>query len=128
MSPHGDTTNVRKQARYREASAKRSDPRWAGGRLRGAEYRCRWGTATRGTPGREGNTGHHVCLEGPLGETPSSPTVSMKLQSMAQQAQRYPEMVCNNGLHLIDPDFLLEASRLTRKHRAPGGDQVTATP
>ena len=56
-----------------------------------------------------GNAGQNVCLEGPLGETPGSPTVSMKLQSIAQQAQRYPEMVFNNVLHLIDHDFLLEA-------------------
>ncbi len=63
-----------------------------------------------------------------MGETPGSPTVSMPLQSIAQQAQRYPEMVFNNVLHLIDQDFLLEAYRLTRKHSAPGGDQVTATP
>ncbi|HEV8714106.1 MAG TPA: hypothetical protein VGX03_14930 [Candidatus Binatia bacterium] len=62
-----------------------------------------------------------------MGETPGSPTVSMKLQSIAQQAQRYPELVCNNVFHLIDQDFLLEAYRLTRKHSAPGVDQVTAT-
>src|SRR5437660_1829328 len=62
-----------------------------------------------------------------MGETPGSPTVSMKLQSIAQQAQRYPAMVFNNVFHLIDPDFLREASRLTRRHSAPGVDQVTAT-
>jgi len=44
-----------------------------------------------------------------MGETPGSPTVSMQLQSLAQQAQRSPEMVCNNVLHLIDQAFLLEA-------------------
>src|SRR5215510_14790263 len=62
-----------------------------------------------------------------MGETPGSPTVSMKLQKIAQQAQRYQVMVFNNVFHLIDQDFLLEAYRLTRKHRAPGVDQVTAT-
>ena len=36
-------------------------------------------------------------------------------------------MVFNNGFHLIDQDFLLEAYRLTRKTSAPGIDQVTAT-
>ncbi len=51
----------------------------------------------------------------------------MKLQSIAQQAHRYPEMVCNNVFHVIDRDFLLEASRLTRKTSAPGVDKVTAT-
>ena len=63
-----------------------------------------------------------------MGETPGSPTLSMQLQSIAQQAQRSPAMVCNNVLHVIDHDFLLEASRLTRKKSAPGVDQVTATP
>src|SRR5512145_347916 len=62
-----------------------------------------------------------------MGETLGSPTVSMKLQSIAQQAQRYPAMVFNNVCHLIDHDFLLEAYRLTRKNSAPGVDQVTAT-
>ena len=51
----------------------------------------------------------------------------MQLQSMAQQAQRYPQMVCNNVFHVIDRAFLLEAYRLTRKNSAPGVDQVTAT-
>src|SRR5262245_36406184 len=62
-----------------------------------------------------------------MGETPGSPTVSMQLQRITQQAQRYPEMVFNNGFHLTDQDCLLEAYRLTRKHSAPGVDQVTAT-
>jgi len=62
-----------------------------------------------------------------MGETPGSPTVSMKLQRIAQQAQRYPAMVFNNGCHLIDRDFLRKAYRLTRKNSAPGVDQVTAT-
>jgi len=61
-----------------------------------------------------------------MGETPDSPTVSMKLQSIAQQAKRYPAMVCDNVLHLIDQEFLLEAYRQTRKNSAPGADQVTA--
>jgi len=34
--PCGDTTNRRKHARYRDASEKRSGPRWAGGSLSGA--------------------------------------------------------------------------------------------
>src|SRR4029453_19667231 len=61
-----------------------------------------------------------------MGETPSSPTVSMKLQRIAQQAKRYLEMVFNNVCHLIDRDFLLEAYRQTQKGSAPGMDQVTA--
>jgi RNA-directed DNA polymerase len=50
----------------------------------------------------------------------------MKLQKIAEQAQRYPEMVFNNVFHLIDQDFLREAYRRTRKDSAPGVDQVTA--
>ena len=50
----------------------------------------------------------------------------MKLQKIAQQAKRYPEMVFNNVFHVIDREFLLEAYRQTRKSSAPGTDQVTA--
>ena len=50
----------------------------------------------------------------------------MQLQRIAQQAQRYPEMVFNNVFHLIDGEFLLEAYRQTRKNSAPGVDKVTA--
>ena len=61
-----------------------------------------------------------------MGETPGSPTVSMKLQRIAEQAQRYPAMVFANVFHLIDREMLLEAYRQTPKNSAPGGDQVTA--
>ena len=50
----------------------------------------------------------------------------MKLQSIAQQANRYPAMVFNNVFHLIDREFLREAYRQTCKSSAPGVDQVTA--
>ena len=88
----------------------------------------RWGTSVPGTPLREGAAGHHVFLEGPRGETPGSPTVTMQLQRIAQQATCYAARVVNNVDHLIDRDFLREASRQTRKSRAPGMDQVTAQP
>src|SRR6266705_592958 len=61
-----------------------------------------------------------------MGETPGSPTGSMKLQSIATQAKRYPEMVFDNVFHRLDRAFLLEAYRLTRKDSAPGVDKVTA--
>ena len=67
-------------------------------------------------------------LGGPMGETPGAPTVSRKLQRMAQQAKRDPAMVFNNVLHWIDREFLREAYRQTRKSSAPGVDQVTAQP
>ena len=61
-----------------------------------------------------------------MGDTQGSPTVSTKLQRIAQQAECYPAMVFNNVYHLIDLDFLREAHRLTRKDAAPGVDKVTA--
>src|SRR5919109_3629865 len=61
-----------------------------------------------------------------MGETLGSPTISMKLQKIAQQAQRYPAMVFNNVFHLIDQEFLREAYRQTQKSSAPGVDHVTA--
>ena len=61
-----------------------------------------------------------------MGETLGSPTVSMKLQKIAQQAQRSPAMVFNNVFHVIDWEFLLEAYRQTQKRSAPGMDHVTA--
>ena len=61
-----------------------------------------------------------------MGDTPGSQTVSTKLQKVAEQAKRYPEMVFNNVYHLIDCDFLHEAYRQTRKDSAAGVDQVTA--
>jgi hypothetical protein len=50
----------------------------------------------------------------------------MKLQKIAEQAKRHPEMVFNDVLHVIDPAFLLEAYRQTRKRSAPGVNKVTA--
>jgi len=47
---------------------------------------------------------------------------------MAAQAQRDPAMGCNHVCHVIDGAWLREASRQTRQSRAPGVDQVTATP
>ena len=61
-----------------------------------------------------------------MGETLGSPSVSMKLQRLAEQARRYPELVFNNVFPLIDRDFLREAYRRTRKDSAPGVDKVTA--
>jgi RNA-directed DNA polymerase len=61
-----------------------------------------------------------------MGETPGSPTVSMQLQRIAQQAKHYPAMVFNNVFHLIDCEFLREAYHQTHKSSAPGMDQVTA--
>jgi RNA-directed DNA polymerase len=50
----------------------------------------------------------------------------MQLQSIAQQATDYPEMVCNNVLHVIDRECLRAASHQPQKSSAPGMDHVTA--
>lgn len=55
-----------------------------------------------------------------------SPTVTTKLQRLAEQAKRAPERVCTNLAHLIDEDFLREAYCRTCKSSAPGIDGVTA--
>jgi retron-type reverse transcriptase len=56
----------------------------------------------------------------------SSPTVSIKLQQIAEQAVRDPARVFTTLAHLMDVDFLREAYRCTRKDSAPGVDGVTA--
>jgi len=55
-----------------------------------------------------------------------SPTVTPKLQKSAAQAAHDPCCVFTTLAHLIDRDFLREASRQTRKASAPGIDGVTA--
>ena len=61
-----------------------------------------------------------------MGGTSRSQTISTKLQRIAAQAGRYPDMVFTTLAHLIDVDFLWEAYRRTRKSAAPGVDGVTA--
>jgi hypothetical protein len=108
----------------------RTPPRRASGSLSGPEYR--WLGARSSRPGRGGPTGPgphcrdgaagpHGFLEGPLGATAGSPTVSMTLQRSAPQARLSPERVCHHVLHGIDRDVLRDASRQTRTTSAPGG-------
>ena len=61
-----------------------------------------------------------------MGETSRSPTISTKLQRIAEQADQYPAMVFTTLAHLIDVDWLREAFHRTRKDAAPGIDGVTA--
>ncbi len=61
-----------------------------------------------------------------MGGTSRSPTISTRLQQIAQQAVRYPRMVFETLAHLMDVEFLREAYRLTRKDSAAGVDGVTA--
>jgi RNA-directed DNA polymerase len=56
----------------------------------------------------------------------SSPTVSTKLQWIAESAVREPTRVFTTLAHLIDIDFLTEAFNRTRKDGSPGVDGVTA--
>jgi group II intron reverse transcriptase/maturase len=56
----------------------------------------------------------------------SSPTVSTKLQWIAESAVREPTRVFTTLAHLIDIDVLKEAFHRTRKDGAPGVDGVTA--
>jgi len=61
-----------------------------------------------------------------MGDTPRPPTISTKLQRIAQQPIQYPAMVFTTLAHLMDVDWLREAYRRTRKDAAPGNDGVTA--
>jgi RNA-directed DNA polymerase len=56
----------------------------------------------------------------------SSPTVSTKLQRIAEQAVREPGWVFTTLAHLVDVAFLKEAYHRTRKDAEPGVDGVTA--
>jgi len=79
-----------------------------------------------GTHWREGDAGHHVLVDGTTGDTVRSPTVTTKLQQIAEQAARDPARVFWTLAHLIDEDFLREAYRHTSKSSAAGIDGVTA--
>jgi RNA-directed DNA polymerase len=63
-------------------------------------------------------------LEGNGGETLSSPTLSTKLQRIAEQAVDKTR-VFTTLAHLIDEELLREAYRLTRKDGATGIDGQT---
>lgn len=65
-------------------------------------------------------------MEGKMGDTPRSQTVSTKLQRIAEQAKRYPETAFTTLVHSIDVDFLREAFYRTNKRSSPGIDGVTA--
>ena len=84
------------------------------------------GSEVQATRVREGEVGHNVLLEGNTGETSSSPTVSTKLQRIAEQAIQHPEMQFTTLAHLLDQELLREAYRRTNKKGAPGCDGVTA--
>lgn len=55
-----------------------------------------------------------------------SPTISMKLQQIAEQAASNPQMVFHTLSHHMDIEFLHEAYARTRKTKSSGVDKVTA--
>jgi RNA-directed DNA polymerase len=59
-------------------------------------------------------------------ETRSSPTVSTKLQRIAEAARQHPERAFTTLAHHIDIDWLREAYRRTRKDGATGIDGQTS--
>jgi len=65
-------------------------------------------------------------MEGTMGDTQKSQTISAKLHQIAEQAKEHPERVFISLAHLMDVDFLCEAYRRTRKDGASGVDGVTA--
>jgi RNA-directed DNA polymerase len=65
-------------------------------------------------------------VDGKTGDTLRSPTVTTKLQQIAEQAAHDTNRVFTTLAHLIDEDFLREAYRQTSKSSAAGIDGVTA--
>jgi RNA-directed DNA polymerase len=65
-------------------------------------------------------------LEGTMAETPSSKTVSTKLERIAKTAKQMPGVALTSLSHHIDMDWLREAYRRTRKDGAVGVDEQTA--
>lgn len=61
-----------------------------------------------------------------MGETPSSDTISTKLERIAKQAKEAPDMAFRTLAHNIDIEWLREAYRRTRKDGARGVDGQSA--
>jgi len=65
-------------------------------------------------------------FEGNMAGTPSSTTVSTKLERIAKLARERPQEALTTLAHYIDIDWLREAYRRTRKDGATGVDRQTA--
>jgi len=65
-------------------------------------------------------------IEGTMGETQSSQTVSTKLERIAELARKRPGVALTTLAHHIDTDWLHEAYRRTRKDGATGVDGQSA--
>jgi len=76
--------------------------------------------------GGEGEAGYNELMEGTMGDTQRSQTISTKLHQIAEQANQYPDRIFSSLAHLIDADLLKLAYQKCRKDKAPGVDGVTA--
>ena len=84
------------------------------------------GEPTRGTPRSKGRHRDTELLEGKMTGTPSSDTISTKLEQIAKLAREAPDMAFKTLAHPMDIDWLREAYRRTRKNGATGVDGQTA--
>src|ERR1700734_2449980 len=84
------------------------------------------GEPTRGTPWSKGRRRITEPLERKMTETPSSSTVSTRLERIAKLAREAPDVALTTLAHHIDVAWLQEAFRRTRKDGATGVDRQTA--
>ncbi len=82
------------------------------------------GEPTRGTPPSKGR--HRITdpFEGKMTKTPSSATISTKLERIATRVREAPGMAFTTLAHHIDVAWLEEAYRRTRKGGATGVDYL----
>ena len=59
----------------------------------------RWGSETQATHCSEGEAGHNVLMEGKMGDTQRSPTISTKLHQIAEQAREHPDRIFTSLTH-----------------------------
>ena len=83
------------------------------------------GNRPEGPRGGKGGAGDTEPLEGKTTQSPTSDTVSTRLQRIAELAREDPERVFRSLAHHIDIEFLHEAFRRTRKDGATGVDGQT---
>lgn len=74
----------------------------------------------------EGDTGHNALLHGTMGKTPNLPTISPKLERIAELAREDSELQFISLAHLLNMELLRESFRLLRKDAASGVSGTTA--
>jgi len=85
-----------------------------------------WGSATRTTHSREGETGHTKNSRERQEAHLRSQIVQTKLEGIADQARRYPDRVFTTLYYQIDDWMLHAAFREIKRDRAAGVDKRTA--